>query len=104
MSSVAIFLTAASFALTPPADLKRSPAPQPPTSSAVTRVAGACAPQLDPQFVHFVPAAPAQADDGLFRLISNPEHRVSQTNAGDRHLGRLAGCEQMLLTGYVPRR
>ncbi len=103
MSSVAIFLTVGSLALTPPVDLKLIPASQALTPSGAAQVEGVCGPQFDPQFVRFVPEAPSQAGDGLLRLISNPEHRAGPTSAGIRHPGDLAGCEQMLLTRFAPR-
>jgi hypothetical protein len=103
MSSVAIILTAGSLALTPPVDLNLTPGSLAMTPSAFAQVEGVCGPQFDPQFVRFVPEAPPQAGNSLFRLISNPEHRASPTRAGIRHPGDLAGCGQMLLTRFAPR-
>ena len=94
MSSVAIFLSAASLALTPPVDLQ--PGSSTLKSSSAAPVGGACGPQFDPQFVRFVPAAPSLSGDGLLRLVSSPERRTSRTEAGLFRPGDLAGCEQML--------
>jgi hypothetical protein len=103
MSSVAIFLTVGSLALTPPVDLKLTPAPQVSSTSAAAQVEGVCGPQFDPQFVRFVPEAPSLAGDGLLRLISNPERRAGRAGAESSQPSGQAGCEQMLLTRFAPR-
>jgi hypothetical protein len=98
MSSVAMILMVASVAATPPADVQRSPAPHvaPPAATS----SSSCGPQIDPQFVHFVPPAPSAGSDGLFRLISSPEPRATQPDLSLRRLGRRNDCARMLFTGY----
>ena len=97
MLSVAMILTAASLATAPPVSLKLSPSPH--ILAAAARGEGGCGPQFDPQFVHYVPPAPAAGHDGLFRLISSP---ASQTNDEALFVSRRTGCVRMGLTRYAP--
>jgi hypothetical protein len=98
MSSVAMILAAAALAGAPPVDLKPSPSPHVLTAAAASE--RACGPQLDPQFVHYVPPAPSSGDDGLFRLISSPEPKANQPDLNLDRMGRRNGCARALFTGY----
>jgi hypothetical protein len=103
MSSVAIFVTATSLALAPPVDLKLTPASLARASLIASRGEALCGPRFDPQFVRYVPGATSQARDGLFRLISNPDHGASRTEASAQGLAGPSNCHQTLLTSYAPR-
>jgi len=96
MSSVAMILVAASVAAAP-AEFKPSPPPHVPPAAA--RGQGGCGPQIDPSFVHYVPAPPSAGRGGLFRLISNPG-QPSQPTVEPARVTRRTGCVRLLLTGY----
>lgn len=100
MPLIPIVLAAGSLALAPPVDLKRQPPARSPLG--IAQNDGACGPQIDPQFVRFVPPAPSQGSDGLFRLISAPGPHASGTSPGS-HPGDRAGCAHMLFTGFAHR-
>ena len=86
MSSVALVLTAASLALTPPVDLKLVDGPLTIPSTAPDVM---CSADMDPQFVRFVPAAPAvTGHNALLRLISEPR--------GNAPRGVPRACKEML--------
>jgi len=98
MSSVALVLTAASLALTPPVDLKLADGPLTIPSTAPGMMCGA---DTDPQFVRFVPEAPAVGGhNALLRLISEPAGGAKTSSAPP---ASLRACKEMLTRNGAPR-